>query len=106
MFTKYICSEFILYEHLIFAFSKTKAQISCVLTAQLINLFKHLYFCYIDSTLHLLLKSKISSLWPSSVAVQPVLCRTWSEKQKTGFLVTQLCLVHCLWTEKKFSLID
>ena len=33
----------------------------------------------VDSTVPLLSKSKISSLLPSSVAVQPGLCRTWSE---------------------------
>ena len=41
-----------------------------------------LCFQYIDSTIPLLPKSKISSLWPSSVAVQPALCRTCSEIQK------------------------
>ena len=38
----------------------------------------------------LLPKSKISSLYPSSAAVQPGLCRTWLKSSKTGFLVTQL----------------
>ena len=32
---------------------------------------QHLCFFYIDSTITLLSKSEISSLWPSSVAVQP-----------------------------------
>ena len=36
-------------------------------------------FCYIDSAIPLLSKSKISRLCPSSVAAQPGLCRTWSE---------------------------
>ena len=40
---------------------------------------QHLYFPYIDSTIHRLPKSKISSFLPSSVAVQPSLCRTWSK---------------------------
>ena len=41
---------------------------------------------YIDSTLiPLLPKSKLSSLGPSSVAIQPGLCRTWLETRKTGF---------------------
>ena len=33
-------------------------------------------FRYTDSTISLLPKSEISSLWPSSVVVQPGLCRT------------------------------
>ena len=49
----------------------------------------------IDSTitLHVLPKSEISSLWPfseASEAVQPGLCRTWSETPKTGFLMKGL----------------
>ena len=40
---------------------------------------KRLCFRYIDSTIPQLSKSEISSLWPSSVAVQPGLCRTRSE---------------------------
>ena len=38
-----------------------------------------LYFRYLDSALPLLPKYKISSLYPSPVAVQPGLCQTWSE---------------------------
>ena len=49
-----------------------------------------LYFRHMDSTTPLLSKSKISILEPSSVAVQPGLCRTWSETPKTGFLTTRL----------------
>ena len=37
-----------------------------------------LCFRYIDSTFPLLPKSEISILKPSSVAVQPGLCLTWS----------------------------
>ena len=37
---------------------------------------QRLYFVFIDSTIPLLSKSKISSLYPSSVAVQPGLCWT------------------------------
>ena len=37
---------------------------------------QRLCFRYIDSTIPLLSKSKISSLWPSSVVVQPGLCQT------------------------------
>ena len=51
---------------------------------------QRLYFRYTDSTIPLLSKSEISSLWPSSVAVQPGLCRTRSETLKTGFLTTRL----------------
>ena len=46
-------------------------------------------FRYIDSTITLLSKSEISSLYSSSVAVQPGLCLTWSETLKTGFLRTR-----------------
>ena len=49
-----------------------------------------LCFRYIDSTIPLLSKSEIASLYSSSVAVQPSLCRTWSETPKTGFLTTRL----------------
>ena len=40
---------------------------------------QRLCFLYTDSTIPLLSKSKISSLQPSSVTVQPDLCRTCSE---------------------------
>ena len=50
-------------------------------------------FRYTHSTTHLLPKSQISSLCPSSVAVQPVLCWTWSEPAKTGFVMTRL--IYC-----------
>ena len=43
-----------------------------------------------DSTIPLLPKSEISNLYPSSVAVQPDLCRTRSETPKTGFLTSRL----------------
>ena len=52
-------------------------------TAQLISAF--VFATYIDSTIPLLAKSEISSLWLSSVVVQPDLCQTWSETQKTVF---------------------
>ena len=51
---------------------------------------QRLCFRYTDSTNPLLPKSEISSLQPCSVAVQPGLCRTWSETPKTGFLRTRL----------------
>ena len=49
-------------------------------------------FCvlYMDSTVARIPKSKMPSLQPSSVVVQPGLCRTWSETPKTGFLATWL----------------
>ena len=49
-----------------------------------------LCFRYTDSAISFLPKYEISSLQPSSVAVQPVLCQTWSETPKTGFLRTRL----------------
>ena len=51
---------------------------------------QRLCFRYTDTTIPLLPTSEISSLYPSSVAVQPGLCRTWSETPKTVFLRTQL----------------
>ena len=53
---------------------------------------QHLCFRYIDSTIPLLSKSEISRLKPSSVAVQPGLCWTWSDTPKTSFLTTRLIL--------------
>ena len=50
------------------------------------------YFRYVDSTIPLLPKSEISSLFPCSVAVQPGLCQTLSETMKTGLLATRLIL--------------
>ena len=40
---------------------------------------------YTGSSIHLLLISEISSLLPSSVAVQSGLCRTWSETPEDRF---------------------
>ena len=51
---------------------------------------QRLCFYYIDSTIPLLSKSEISSLYPSSVAVQPDLCRTRFRNQNVGFLMTGL----------------
>ena len=51
---------------------------------------QRLYFRYTDSTISPLPKYEISSLQPSSVAVQPGLCGTWSETPKTGFLTMRL----------------
>ena len=47
-------------------------------------------FHYKNSTIPLLFKSEISSVWSSPVAAQPGLCRTRSETPKTGFLRTRL----------------
>ena len=53
---------------------------------------QRLCFRYIDSTIPLLYKSEISSLYSFSVAVQPGLCQTWTQTPKTGFLRTRLIL--------------
>ena len=55
-----------------------------------------LWFFHIDRTIPLHSKSEISSLKPSSVAVQPGLCQTCSETTKTGFLVAWLILSYHL----------
>ena len=63
---------------------------------------QHLCFRYTDSTIPLLSKSEISSLYSSSVVVQPGMCRTWAQTPKTGFLTTRvkyiLILVWNVWT--------
>ena len=46
---------------------------------------QRLCFCYIDSIIPLIPKSEISNLKPSSVAVQPGLCRTRSETRMLIF---------------------
>ena len=46
---------------------------------------QHLCFRYIDSTIPLLSTSEISSLHPSSVAVQPGMCQTRSETKMLVF---------------------
>ena len=51
---------------------------------------QRLSFRYTDSKFPPLPESEISSLQPSSVVVQPGLCRTWSETPKTSFLATRL----------------
>ena len=56
---------------------------------------QRLCFRYTDSTIPLLPKSQISMLYPSSVAVQPGLCRTWSENLKTSFLASRLICYLC-----------
>ena len=47
---------------------------------------QRLCFRYTDSTIHLLLKYEISSVYPSSEATQTSLCQTCSETPKIGFL--------------------
>ena len=61
---------------------KTKPQISCAVTAQLISAF--VFATWIVQWY------KISSLYSSSVTAQPSLCQTWSKKPKTSFLRTRL----------------
>ena len=46
---------------------------------------QRLCFRYIDSTIPLLSKSEISSLYSSSMAVQPGLCQTWSQTRRPFF---------------------
>ena len=46
---------------------------------------QRLCFRYIDSTILLLPKYRISSLWPFSEATQPGLCGTWSETRRPVF---------------------
>ena len=53
---------------------------------------QRLCFRYTDSTIPLLSKSNMSGLYPSSVTVQPGLCRTWSETQIVGFLMHRFIL--------------
>ena len=78
-----------------FAYAKAKVQISCTVTVQPINAFVFatkivhpLYFLNLHT-----FKYTFSCPWPSSEAAQPGLCWTWSESQKTGFLMSQLILV-------------
>ena len=57
---------------------------------------QRLCFRYTDSTIPLLPKSEISMHYkPCSVAVQPGLCRTWSENLKTSFLASRLICYLC-----------
>ena len=51
---------------------------------------QRLCFHYMDSTIPLLPKSEITGVHPSSVLVQPGLCRTWSETPNTGFLMAHI----------------
>ena len=78
------------WENLVFAYAKNKDadQLRGNCKAD-----QRLPFCCLDSTIPLIPKSGISSLWPYSVIVQPGLCQNWSETRKTGFLTSWLiCL--------------
>ena len=55
---------------------------------------QRLSFRYIDSTISLRSKSEILSFKPSSVAVQPGLCRIRSETPKTGFTTRLKSLIR------------
>ena len=46
---------------------------------------QRLCFRFLDNTMPLLPKYKVSSLWSSPVAVQPGLCQTWSESKLLVF---------------------
>ena len=67
---------------------------------------QRLCFRYIDSTIPLLSKSEISSLYTSSVAVQPGLCQTWSQTPKTGFLRTRLICKKIVFYSKYMILVS
>ena len=56
---------------------------------------QRLCFCYLDSTIPLLPKHKISSLWPSSLAAQPGLCQTCSETTLLVFSCHGSFFVSC-----------
>ena len=58
---------------------------------------QRLCFCYKASMIPLLLKYKISSLYPYSVAAQPGLCRTWSETPKNNFSHNEVQLKVGIW---------
>ena len=48
-----------------------------------------------NSLISLVFISENSSISPSSVAVQPGLCGTWSETPKTSFITTRLNGTYC-----------
>ena len=61
---------------------------------------QRLLFRYMDSTIPLLSKSKISSIWLSTVVVQLGVRWTLSETAKTGFLASWL-----IWLETGFLML-
>ena len=72
-------------QNLLFAFAKTKAQNSCVVTEHMISAFVFAT----NSMLPLLPKSEIASFKQFPAVVQLSLCRTWPETSKAGFVVTR-----------------
>ena len=74
----------------------TLSSLSCVMRkpAFCICTDQRFCFCYIDSIipLHVLPKSEISSLYPSSAAEQPGLYQTSAKARKPHFLAAQLSL--------------
>ena len=68
------------------AYAKTKTQISCAVTAQLISVF--VFASQIGKSPFL--NPEFSSFSLASVNVQPCLCRTWSETQIGGFHMRRL----------------
>ena len=72
----------------LFAYAKTKTQISFVVTAKMICVF--VFATQIVQSFLLPTPEIFQASSHSSVAVQPVLCRTWLETPKTGFLTTRL----------------
>ena len=66
---------------------------------------QHLSFHYRDCTINILSKSDISSIWPLSVVVHLVFCRTLSETLKTGFLATRLNFIIMTFYKMSFALI-
>ena len=67
---------------------------------------QRLYFCYADSLIPLLSKSKIPRLLPSSVTAQLGLYRTWSETPKSGFLRTRLKCNNANTTIARFNVCE
>ena len=68
---------------------KTKAKISHAVKAQPVGVF----FCNLNNTIPLLIKSKLSSFKPSFVTkltIQAGLYQTWLETRNTGYLVLLL----------------
>ena len=57
---------------------------------------QRLCFHYTDSTIPLLPKYEISSIWSSSVAVQPDLCGTWSEPPEDRFSHNKAQMTQCI----------
>ena len=62
---------------------------------------QRLCFRYTYSTIPLLSKSKISSLYPSSETVQPGLCQTWSEPKLLVFSRTGSYSFYLILAEQK-----